>query len=1250
MNTNFLTINYKERQKNISSSTQIIQSNSNFCDNLQDFANYQNSISNNLKTLLQTDIFSIQEQQEQRQSIPFKFGDVISLSPDDQHFKFIMSDGFVQTKIQVKNLEYDGNGQLFDRCLFRIYPKFSFNFQDIILANNQQKQYQNQESKKQGKLLKKVVNQQDLQNNIIQEYKNNIDLFQKIKGQEITFNQDIQLFHLASNKFLVCNYSESVIEKENFKLELQQFSSQNTIFRFINSYSYQIRSNGVVNINDLVYISCQNSYLGRIPYIRCSEIKKLQLINQIFSNQQKQYLNIPSSNLNQNQIVQTTDILTNSTQSITNQMRQTQTQKRRFSSNNLNYLESNKYNQEANVSLDQKSKWRILKYNNYEDDQNLLMYGDIIWLHHIEQANTLILKKIEQQLNVTIESATQREVFQKYEGNTNGMWVIENLNFQKGGKVNWDDIFLLRFIFQNKKLFISYNLETLLLDNIQILQFNLLFKIYFTQSNFLQNIKNYINKHKYVNKKGWIHIKEKQYYENQSLQHIKDEQLFNMIGKLIIQIRINQPLDEDAFKLYKATIAEIQEANFLVSCFPILKASIQWLKQLQNIEDRNMLIKELIKQDFEERFKTLNQCLNDVNDFCQNKIINISIEEQTLNFGKLNYQRQKLLTQLYYIDLITELLQNLLKEKELVEIMNIFQEERKQKFALKIKSCLKKQKVVKINIRKLEMQLMNKSKYYIEESENIIQEKANIFRLIQHQKNKTMKKYVFYLKQKYSLAQNAYKLMIQICKNNNENGKYVYSQKIGLIKFQSKYIKEAIDFIISIVGKNEFILNNLTDDIYLAERKKRNLISLQSLTISKQNALNQISVIQQELDFNQLNNNILLYFINSVLQLGSQNRNPNFLYFFRSICKFKGKGISVNQEIIYKFLQQKQTLEKCLFIPISINPNNHNQMFVFFKDNQKTLLDEKILGKDVSIYQNQQLLYFVEQIKLLSDLSLSRNYLWNDRLEKMFPLEYLINQVFNEKLHDEIRSAFCQLVSTVYVDHEPLNLLILPKMCRIYKSKYQKYNSKKQKHIEEVEDNDILKQFNLKTVQKNKTIFQQRQKHFEKLVFDCISFINQNINIIKSFNKSQDSKNKKKLFFKIRILIQLMNRTQKFYKIFQLLILQNYLQIQSDVIFQKLLIKNNYILKFQDVQFNFLNMIKIIQSQLQIYQKKDKKKQKPFKLFIIKVIFLPALVALKLLQTKLWMLPKIQLLELLKWQNVSLEWVIKKKRSHRIII
>ena len=69
---------------------------------------------------------------------------------------------------------------------------------------------------------------------------------------------------------------------------------------------------------------------------------------------------------------------------------------------------------------------------------------------------------------------------------------------------------------------------------------------------------------------------------------------------------------------------------------------------------------------------------------------------------------------------------------------------------------------------------------------------------------------------------------------------------------------------------------------------------------------------------------------------------------------------------------------------------------------------------------------------MFADLSFNRNYLWKKELKRYFPKKYVISSIFDEKLPKELRSAFCRLSSSLYIDHEPFFPAIVPNMCRIF--------------------------------------------------------------------------------------------------------------------------------------------------------------------------------------------------------------------------
>ena len=58
------------------------------------------------------------------------------------------------------------------------------------------------------------------------------------------------------------------------------------------------------------------------------------------------------------------------------------------------------------------------------------------------------------------------------------------------------------------------------------------------------------------------------------------------------------------------------------------------------------------------------------------------------------------------------------------------------------------------------------------------------------------------------------------------------------------------------------------------------------------------------------------------------------------------------------------------------------------------------------------------------------------RLEKQFPINLVFQQIYNEGLAVDMRSIFCDLAYTLYIDHDPLNQKVVPNLCRVFKSNH----------------------------------------------------------------------------------------------------------------------------------------------------------------------------------------------------------------------
>jgi len=77
---------------------------------------------------------------------------------------------------------------------------------------------------------------------------------------------------LASNKFLSCHFNEAEIEKENYKLELDDVPSEATNFKISPSYKHQKEGEGIVYYEDLILINHSSIVLDKSPFLHCNEI------------------------------------------------------------------------------------------------------------------------------------------------------------------------------------------------------------------------------------------------------------------------------------------------------------------------------------------------------------------------------------------------------------------------------------------------------------------------------------------------------------------------------------------------------------------------------------------------------------------------------------------------------------------------------------------------------------------------------------------------------------------------------------------------------------------------------------------------------------------------------------------------------------------------------------------------------------------------------------------------------------------
>jgi len=96
-----------------------------------------------------------------------------------------------------------------------------------------------------------------------------------------------------------------------------------------------------------------------------------------------------------------------------------------------------------------------------------------------------------------------------------------------------------------------------------------------------------------------------------------------------------------------------------------------------------------------------------------------------------------------------------------------------------------------------------------------------------------------------------------------------------------------------------------------------------------------------------------------------------------------------------------------------------------------------------------------------------------------------------------MRSAFCNLALSLYVDHEPRNLLNVPNMCRVYVGSNKKSESSPTKFGLGNLTNLLLKKKVTSTPDKKDTgINMLEQNLFEYLIDQTFKYINDEVQIL----------------------------------------------------------------------------------------------------------------------------------------------------------
>jgi len=521
----------------------------------------------------------------------------------------IFSDGMVKSQVYLKDFEQKPGKKSFYSSLFQIYPSFTNKYKNEALDLKEDQEDPNQDPQLRGKLgnsetiakpksktipLSTQERIFDLKKELTSEYKANLEHFEKVRNTSVSYDTSIQFLHLASNKFLAYRFVGAELEKENYRLELVDVPSEATTFKILPSYKHQREHEGYIYYRDLVYIVSAQQFLNKTAYMRCSYQEPIQHKK---SYETQKSLMSPVAQYNQNspspkngQTYRMESLLTPKNTVRQDSLMTALAKKQSALKNALTVdfgdgkggrdsaresTNAKEKKKEVNMSLSSLTRWRINVFSTEDVNDNFLSYGEIIWANHAEENASMIARKEKNEFEVDFIKTVASDNLQQYSGNTNGMWIIENENYRKGGFVKLDDRFRLKHFSSGQYLSLTYRPEKkryeLKLDPPTSKTENSLFKFVILSTAMSEHSGKYYN---YISKEAFTRI---QTAAGDLWLHVEKA------GDKMEAFFLEYPLDDDIFKLVKANTNEVWETRFLISCFPILHKYQESLGQVVEI-------------------------------------------------------------------------------------------------------------------------------------------------------------------------------------------------------------------------------------------------------------------------------------------------------------------------------------------------------------------------------------------------------------------------------------------------------------------------------------------------------------------------------------------------------------------------------------------------------------------------------------------------------------------------------------------
>ena len=423
-----------------------------------------------------------------------------------------------------------------------------------------------------------------LQESLEGEMKTNIHTYAACKGAPVKFGALLQFEHVFSHKYLAVSHETAETERDHLRVGLQDFASELALFRVEAAFQFQSAGDQGVRFGDQVRLCAYLPQLNKTAFLHSSASPRAQGLGTVIT----------------------------------------------FAEGRRESLLEERF--EVNASLEHPSLWTVQMFCLFTPENSPeLQVGDSIWLTNSELDQSLV--------------GEGEVVLVGSNGDTNGLWALENKDETLGGRVILGRPYRLRHL--SSGLYLSLRSEDLT-------DATALAALVSHKGEKWPSLILTLNKTEHS---LWIFENIASRRNTQCL--LKDEffRVRNSAINLYLQFAIREDAVEPAvepragdggvFKVVKCGEALLMETKFLINSLPLLRRFPRFL-------ERHAAEQPSHYREFRKFLELVHKTLTDLQLFCGNRLT--SLVAFTRSYGSVEALRQKLLREQHCLEALADLL------------------------------------------------------------------------------------------------------------------------------------------------------------------------------------------------------------------------------------------------------------------------------------------------------------------------------------------------------------------------------------------------------------------------------------------------------------------------------------------------------------------------------------------------------------------------------------------------------------------